>query len=302
MKHTPSVFILAAAAACLTHAQVGSPHHGEGGLPPPLAEEGDDGNMPAFEVGIDVTSRQLTYGLVDNRDPIFTLSGIMEWHGFALEAAGIFDTSHWGKKEGGYGDRKWRYQEFDIGIGYSFLLDATDHEFLPTSIEFGINYTYAYYPRANELKWDKTHDTQFINLGLKLPDLFLEPELTVEFDIDDEMGAIYFNLAGTHAIPLIAAAVEGDADPLTLELGAGIGLGNAKRNRYDADVDRFGFKDIGLSLALVWQPCECFTIAPYVAVYEQLDGSLRDAARFYIEGEKHRSTQFVGGITLSASF
>lgn len=264
------------------------PFEGQGGIQPIIEEPSD---APAFEASIDFTTRQLTYGLVDNANPIFTLAGLVEWKGFAFEAAAIFDTTDWGERHGGYGDRQWNYQEFAFGPSYTYVLE----DLLPTPLELGLNYTYAYHPRTSTWKGYENPDTQYINAGLKLPDLFLEPELTAEFDIDDECGAMYFRLQGTHAISLIE-------DVLDLELSGGVGLGNPKRNRFDADVDRWGFKDIGVSLALVWQPLDNLTITPYIALYEQLDGSLRDAARHYIEDEKHPSTQLVGGLALTASF
>ena len=70
--------------------------------------------MPEFTAGVDVSSQQMTRGLVDNDDPIFTLSGSVAWQMLSFAVDGIFDTTDWGETDGGYGDREWKYQELDL--------------------------------------------------------------------------------------------------------------------------------------------------------------------------------------------
>ena len=77
-------------------------------------EEEDTDWLPEFAVGVDVSSQQMTYGLVDNDDPIFTLSGSVAWQMLSFAVDGIFDTTDWGETDGGYGDRAWKYQELDL--------------------------------------------------------------------------------------------------------------------------------------------------------------------------------------------
>lgn len=257
---------------------------------------------PAFEVAVDFTSRQLTYGLVDNRDPIVTFEALAEWHGFTFEAAMIFDTTKWGRKHGGYGNRQGKYQELAFGPGYGYAFSPDDFNGLPTTVEVFINYIYEYHPRVNKWKGEENPDTQFINVGLALPDLWLSPALSAEFDIDNECGAMYFAAEIGHTFALVSAAEDRETDPLSLSIGSGVGFGNAKRNRYDADFDNCAFKDIWVSASVEWQITDNVVLAPYVAVYEQLHGKLRDAARDYMDEGSHASTQVIGGLRLAASF
>jgi len=257
---------------------------------------------PSFEVAVDFCSRQLTYGLVDNRDPILTLEALAEWHGFNLWAGAILDTTTWGRKHGGYGNRKGQYQELAFGPGYVHVFAPDDCALLPTTVELFGNYIYEHHPAVKKSRGESNPDTQFINVGVALPDLWLAPALSVEFDIDNEYGAMYLAAEIGHTFTLVQAAGGRETDPLSLSLGGGIGFGNPRRNRYDAEFDAYAFKDVWVSAALEWCITDDIVLAPYVAVYEQLHGRLRDSARQYIDGETHASTQLVGGVSLTASF
>ena len=57
------------------------------------AQEEETDWMPEFTAGVDVSSQQMTRGLVDNDDPIFTLSGSVAWQMLSFEVDGIFDTT-----------------------------------------------------------------------------------------------------------------------------------------------------------------------------------------------------------------
>ncbi len=256
----------------------------------------------AAEVSMDFCTRQLTYGLVDNRDPILTLAGVAEWHGFTFETAVIFDTTEWGRKHGGYGNRQGKYQEIAFGPGYTHTFTPEAVRGLPTAVELFVNYLYEYHPPVRESRGEGNPDTQFINIGMTLPDLWLAPWLTAEFDIDNECGAAYLNAGVQHTFTLIGAAGKREADPLALTVCGGVGLGNPKRNRYDAGFDTYAFKDAHLSAALEWCLTDFVVLSPYLAVYEQIHGRLRDAARRHLDGETHASTQWVGGVRLTAAF
>lgn len=262
--------------------------------------EADTG--PAFEIAVDFCSRQLTYGLVDNRDPIVMFGALAEWHGFTFEAATIFDTTKWGRKQGGYGNRQGTYQELAFGPGYAYTFSPDEFRWLPTTLELSANYIYEYHPPVRKGQGESNPDTQFINAGMALPDLWLAPALSAEFDLDNEPGAIYLVAEVGHAFTLVSAAGGRETDPLSFAMGAGVGFGNAKRNRYDAGFDSCAFKDIWVSAALQWQIKDTVVLVPYVAVYEQIHRRLRAAAREYIDEETHASTQLIGGVRLVASF
>lgn len=242
--------------------------------------------QPAFGAGIDFTSKQTTYGLIDNDDPIFTPFASISYGPLSFDVAAIFDTSSWGSKHGGYGDRKWKYQEIAFGPTLT----------LPLGIfEVFANYTYEYHPSVKKNTGHENPDTQFLNFGIAMPDVLLTPSLSVEIDIDNEPGAAYFLFEVGHTFGLIE-------DCLDLNLSGGIGFGNAKRNRYDADFDSIAFKDISASAALDWHITPNLTLSPYITASQQLHGRLRDAARYYIEDEKNNSAYVLFGFVLAAEF
>lgn len=269
----------------------------------PVAIEEQEDDLPSLELSFDYCTRQTTYGLTDNPDPIYQIGGVIEWRGFSFEVGSIWDTSHWGKspENGGYGDRKNKYQELTFGPGYSYQFSPDDFSWLPTTVELGGNYIYEYHPatpRRHYGRADTNPDTQFINVNAGLPDLWLEPALSVEFDIDNEMGAQYYLAEIGHTFLLLGK----EDDPL-LDFGltAGLGFGNAKRNEYDADWHKCAFKDVSLTGTLTFYPCRYVSIAPYVVVSDQLGGPLRDAAR-ESDGSDHKHAYLYGGVALTASF
>jgi hypothetical protein len=264
--------------------------------------EAEKGRGPCYTVVIDFCTRQLTYGLADNREPIMTAEAAVEWYGFTFKTALIFDTTKWGRKQGGYGNRQGKYQELAFGPGYTCSFSPERFAFLPTAVELSANTLYEYHPPVRRARGESNPDTQFINVGAALPDLWLTPALSAEFDIDNESGAIY--LAGEigHSFTLIEAAGGRETDPLALSLGAGVGFGNPRRNTYDAEFDAYAFKDVWVSAALEWHIADHVTLTPYVAAYEQLHRRLREAARASIDDETHSSAQLIGGVRLAACF
>lgn len=258
--------------------------------------------QPTFEVSLDFCSRQLTYGLVDNRDPILTADGVAAWGDFSLEVTAIADTTDWGERHGGYGDRTGKYQEFAFGPGYTHLLKPEEVSLLPTPLELGVRYVYEYHAAVNKGQGESNPDTQFVYLTAALPELWLAPALSAEVDIDNESGAVYLGAEVGHTFALVSAAGDRATDPLSLSVGAGVGFGNPERNTYDAEFDAYAFKDVWVSAAFDWQITDTIVLSPYVAVYEHLHQRLREAARGTIDGETHTSTQLIGGLRCSASF
>ena len=267
----------------------------------PVAVEEQESDLPSLEVTFDYCTRQMTYGLTDNPDPIYQIGGVIEWKGFSFEVGSIWDTTDWGKDYGEYGDRENKYQELTFGPGYTFELSPDDFSWLPTTVELGANYIYEYHPATSRRLYgraDTNPDTQFINASIALPDLWLEPCLSAEYDIDNEMGAQYYLAEIGHTFVLVG----GEDDPvLDFGLTAGLGFGNAKRNEYDADWHKCGFKDLSLTATLTWYPCEHISISPYLVASEQLTSELRDAAE-ESDGDEHKHAYLYGGLAVTASF
>ena len=71
------------------------------------------------EVSLAFDSKYMSYGLVDNNEPILTPAAsltLFDWVTFSVES--IFDISHYGR-DAGYGNRAWKYQELDPGVSIS---------------------------------------------------------------------------------------------------------------------------------------------------------------------------------------
>lgn len=259
------------------------------------AEEGEKAWwVPEAEVGVDFASQQMTYGLVDNDDPIVTGSASVGWGFFSFGVEGIFDTTDWGETDGGYGDREWKWQELDLTPAVAWTFE----DLIGTPLETELSYSWQHHPNArDEEGGDANPDTQVIGLSLGLPEAVLAPSLAVEWDIDDEEGAVYAQLGIEHAFELVA----GDEDPaLALELHAALGMGNAKRNEYDAEWDHASLKDAEVGAALPWKAGGVLTISPYVTCTEQVEHALRRAAKDS-DPDGH-SFQWVAGIAVGASF
>ena len=280
--------------------------------PPPATKEPSP-LVPAVGLSLDFCSRQLTYGLADNRDPIVTPGATLTWlDWFNVSAAFILDTTDWGDRNvhpngPGYGNRAWRYQEFDPGIGLAHSFGPDDWKFLPTMVDFSIGYMYEYHPRFSKSKSDGVNgnpDTQFINLGFGLPDLWFEPVLATEFDIDRDHG-IYIQPGIGHTFSLIDARAGEEDSVLDLNIALAQGLGDPARNDSYLGVNRWGLMDSSVVVTLSWRPLPWLTIAPYAGVYEYLfDSKLRDAAREYSYGGDPRTDSYniVGGLAVTASF
>ncbi len=278
--------VLAAGAVAASAQEEGAA--GEGGWPEWLE--------PSAEVGVDFSSRQLTRGLVDNADPILTGTAAVGVGPLSFEVAGIFDTTDWGETDGGYGDRKWKYQELDLTPALSWTFEKG----LPTPVEAELAYCWQHHPSATDEEGeDANPDTQTINLALGLPEVPLSPSVSLEWDIDDEEGAVYAMLGVSHAFELLAAADEEEDPVLALELNAGLGMGNSKRNDYDAEWDHASLKDVQVGAALPWNVGPV-CISPYVYCTEQIEKALREAAEDS-DPDGH-SFQWCAGVSVAASF
>lgn len=147
------------------------------------------------EASIAFDSKFLSYGLVDNNDPILTPGAALtfyDWVTFSVES--IFDISHYGK-DAGYGDRAWTYQEIDPGVALSHAFGSEDAEWLPTTVEFELGYMYEAHPKSVD------EDTQFFGFEIGLPDLWIEPIFAYELDIERDHGT-YLNLEFGHTFTL----------------------------------------------------------------------------------------------------
>ena len=264
------------------------------------------------EFGLAFDSKYMTYGLVDNRDPILTPSASATFFDFlTFEVEAIFDMTKQGKKAGpGRKNRGGKYMELDPGAYLSQTFSADDYAWLPTTIEASLGYSYEYHPRSMDGNSGYWADSQYVWAEVALPDLWIEPLLYIERDISRDNGT-YANLELGHTFPLIDSEEE-DGDPLlAFRPSVGQGFGNTQRvrgylwdSKKDEALDHAGLMDTCVKGELTWAICDWLSLSGYVAYYDYLfDSRMRDGARGYTErNSDDRSYHFVSGLALTAAF
>lgn len=261
--------------------------------------EEESGWVFGGSVGLDFCSKQLTYGLVDNPHAILTPSAALslgndEYFTIEIGVEAIFDTTNYGAKDGGYNDRRYKYQEFDPSITISRNWDTTS--WLGSSLDTAFGYTYEYHPRSCKKLADEYEnpDTQWLTFEVSAPDFWLVPTFAVEYQLvrqgpageGDGKGAIYATFALSHDFDL-SDAFGLEEETLMLTPTVGIGMGNRERNKADfgdwyeeneVKPDSFMFRDGFAMLELAYSPFEGFSIAPYIGCHQQLDSHADKAA------------------------
>ena len=257
-------------------------------------------SIVSAEVGLAVDSKFMSYGLVDNNDPILTPSAALtffDWVTFSVES--IFDTTRYGEKAG-YRDHAFRYQELDPGvaIGHAFGPD----EGLPTTIEFELGYMYESHPKVVD------GDTQFLTFSIGLPDLWFEPTFAYERDIDRDEGT-YLNLEIGHTFSVVEGKEEGDDDILSFRVSLAQGWGDQRRvTAYLGEAgdgyDEACLMDTCLKGELTWNITDGVSLGAYLAYSDYLfDSSARSCARAYeATGEYTDSYNLVTGVSLAVAF
>ena len=254
-----------------------------------------------FEMKFD--SKYITYGVMDGMDPIVRLNGyatFFDWVYVGGEMLTDVTKGNGKRTPYGYGNRAGKLMTLDAqtGIAHEFNLG----EALGTlAVDF--YYTYEYLPRHA----GTMNDTQYLDIELKLKDLWLEPKLWIERDIMADEGT-YVNLELGHGFKLDEiAGLEG----LTLRPSIAQGIGNSLRTRgYFYDVaDGFshgGLMDTTVKGELEYEFTDWLKFGAYVAYYDYLfDSNMRDAARAYNAqwGKScDHSYNFVFGVSLKATF
>lgn len=295
--NTPALLLLLGLSVVPTATTAQTPVHNEQAALAPTAEaeataleEDKGGWVFGGSVGLDFCSKQLTYGLIDNPHPILTPSAALRFgheDGFTAEVGveAIFDTTNWGAKDGGYNNRRWKYQELAPGITLSRTWDATD--WLGSALDTSLNYTYEYHPTACK-KTDAgfaNPNTQWLNFEISAGDFWLQPTLAVEYqlmrqgakDEDNGKGGLYATFSLAHDFD-VGAMIGLDEGALTLTPTLGVGMANKKRNLCDfGENETFMLRDGFGLLELAWSPREGFAITPYVGFSQQLDSNAKDA-------------------------
>ena len=263
-------------------------------------------SVVSAEVGLAFDSKFMSYGLVDNNDPILTPSAALtffDWVTLGVEA--IFDTSSYGKRAG-YRDHAFRYQELDPGVAIGHAFGPDDAAWLPTTVAFELGYMYEFHPKVVD------DDTQFITFSVGLPDLWFEPTFSYERDIDRDDGT-YLNLEIGHTFSVVEGKEEGDDDILAFRVSLAQGWGDKRRvvaylpdvgNDEAEGLGRASMMDTCVKGELTWNITDGVSLGAYAAYYDYLfDSHARNSAKAYEATGSHTdSYSFVMGVSLAVAF
>ena len=263
-------------------------------------------SVVSAEAGLAFDSKFMSYGLVDNNDPILTPSAALtffDWVTLGVEA--IFDTSSYGKRAG-YRDHAFRYQELDPGVAIGHAFGPDDAAWLPTTVAFELGYMYERHPRIVD------DDTQFLTFSVGLPDLWFEPTFSYERDIDRDDGT-YLNLEVGHTFSVVEGKEEGDDDVLAFRVSLAQGWGDRRRvvaylpdvgNDEAEGLGRASMMDTCVKGELTWNITDGVSLGAYIAYYDYLfDSHARNSAKAYEATGSHTdSYSFVTGVSLAVSF
>ena len=263
-------------------------------------------SVVSAEVGLAFDSKFMSYGLVDNNDPILTPSAALtffDWVTLGVEA--IFDTSSYGKRAG-YRDHAFRYQELDPGVAIGHAFGPDDAAWLPTTVAFELGYMYESHPKVVD------DDTQFLTFSVGLPDLWFEPTFSYERDIDRDDGT-YLNLEVGHTFLVVEGKEEGDDDILAFRVSLAQGWGDKRRvvaylpdvgNDEAEGLGRASMMDTCVKGELTWNITDGVSLGAYVAYYDYLfDSHARNSAKAYEATGSHTdSYSFVMGVSLAVAF
>ncbi len=264
---------------------------------PELEKEDSFPVSASFSLAFD--SKYLSYGFVDNKDPILTPSAeISFFDTLSFGALAIFDMTTYGKKAG-YGNRGGKYTEQHSWAALSHTFSSDDYTWLPTTIDLSLSYLYEYHARAKSRHGDRDpgadDDSQFVTLEVGLPDVILEPVLMIERDFMRDDGT-YVALDIGHTFAL--------TDTLSLRPSILQGYGNGQRVKAYTDVNKAGLMDTVLKVDLTWAITDNIELAGYVGWSDFIfDRRIRHAAREYeASGQWDESWNAICGLSLTVSF
>lgn len=243
----------------------------------------------SLNAGVD--SKYLTYGLVDNPDPIYTYGvDVNPIEPIWFNISTINDTTRYGRRAG-YGNRRWQYQEIDTGTKGCYDFSPSDFDWIPTTIHVDLGYMYEYHHRYH----GDVDDTQFLTLGISFPDLWIVPEIEIERDIIRDDGT-YFNLNISRCHEL--------TKELSIHMLVGQGLGNENRVYSYLSEEHCGLMDTMIMLKLEYKLFETCVVSTYVKYSEYLfDRRLRHADREYQGRNKHdESYNVICGFSIEIPF
>jgi len=208
------------------------------------AELEDREGLPTVEASINYGSMKIERGQVENRDSVFGWELELEWFGVFGGVESCYDMT-------GINNRRGRYNEVESFLGYRRSFG-----------DFTASAAYVYKRCLLE-----EPDTQEVELEFEYETKWVTPFLEWEIDTKQKPGAMYGELGVKREWEL--------HDRVTAIALAGVGAGNASRNRMDFDADRCAFRDLHLGLGLEIELCPHAKLVPAVDLYDYFTSAQR---------------------------
>lgn len=254
----------------------------------PAAELEEDSDLPEIALGADWCTRQISRGLPDNTESIYTLSAAASWLGFTAEVDGIFNATDIAEEDGFDAGEN---TEIDAILGYEYTLDTES----VGGVTLGFDYTYEYDQGGN----GGSDHVSYLHASVGLDDVPLSPTVTGEWMLDGIHGQ-YYTFELSHTFALVGDEEEPD---LALTLSFIEGLANNKYNGDDLGCDSWGFRETTLLAELEWAAADFLSVTPYIAYSDHLNGHFRHSAHYYADEEaKHSVAQLYGGVAVELAF
>jgi hypothetical protein len=227
-------------------------------------------------IGVDVSAdfygKYIWRGQNLSDDPVFQPGVGITW--------GKLTAGFWGNMDltninGNSGD----FSEVDYSLDFSDAFPGID------KLSYSVGVIYYDFPGTS------VPDTTEVYWGLGF-DVLSNPTITVYHDVDEADGT-YINLGFSHSFDEIAKI--GDT-PVGMELGAGLGWGNSKYDRYYWGTGGSKMQDLTFRVAF---PVEVigWTVTPSLNYVTLLSSTIRDTDAYSTD-----SDYFFAGVSISKSF
>jgi hypothetical protein len=227
-------------------------------------------------IGVDVSAdfygKYIWRGQNLSDDPVFQPGVSITW--------GKLTAGFWGNMDltninGNSGD----FSEVDYSLDFSDDFSGIDR------LSYSVGVIYYDFPGTS------VPDTTEVYWGLGF-DVLSNPTITVYHDVDEADGT-YINLGFSHSFDEIGKI--GDT-PVGMELGAGIGWGSSKYDRYYWGMGGSKMQDLSFSVAF---PVEVvgWTVTPSLNYVTLLSSAIRDTDAYRTD-----SDYFFAGVSISKGF
>lgn len=201
-------------------------------------------------------SRYVWRGMPVNDDPVFQPAVTLAAEGLSFNIWGNMDTTDWGEKHGGYGDKNSDFTEVDYSAGYERSIG-------PVKIGAGfINYTFPHTGVASTAE-------VYGKIGANV---WAAPTLTCFVDEGVAEGANYLSLDLGQSWELVKLG----SLALGLDAAAHLAWANEKFNRAYYGLSGDGFNDWSAGIALPLKLPYGFTFKPLYQHSELLQTDCRD--------------------------